>query len=94
MSESQVELSEVVLVMLHCLLNPFSTSEHAHGYCEHGRVFSEELIEEGSLTVNVCHTMNVAPRLNKTGENIYFSLNPVCGQKQLLQDPSAMLFLP
>ena len=94
MSESHVELSEVITVILHCLFNPFRTSEHAHEYCEPGRVFSEDLTEEGGLTANVCHTMNVAPRLNKTGENISSSPNPVCGQNQLFQDPSAMLSRP
>lgn len=68
-------------MILHCLFNPFSTSEHVHEYCKHRRVFSEDLIEEGSLPVNVCHTMKVVPRLNETGESIYFSVNPVCGFK-------------
>lgn len=65
-SESQVEFSEAVPGMLHCLFNPFSASEHGHEYCDHGTVFSEDLSGEGSLPVDVWHTMTVVPRLDKT----------------------------
>lgn len=70
-SESQVEFSETVPGMLPCLFNPFSASEHGHEYCDHGTVFSEDQSGEGSLPVDVWHTMTVVPRLDKTFTSLW-----------------------